>query len=113
MNSVLKLNLSKGILKKELVQSQRQSNKKQEEPQSKKAAGGSGVGSIVSSIKNSDIYAAVTFKGCSQRKGPFRQTLWIWEQVKVADKGQEVDRRKQSGAQGVGRMIMINWTVWS
>lgn len=42
MNSVLKLNLSKGILKKELIQSQKESRKK-EKSQSKKAAWGSAV----------------------------------------------------------------------
>lgn len=81
MNSVLQLNLSKGVLKKELVQSQKQSRKKGKAPQSEKAAGGSVVGSIVGSIKNGDIYTAAAFKGCSQRKRPFRQVLRICEQL--------------------------------
>lgn len=36
MNSVLKLNLSKGILKKELVQSQKESSKKEKSHRMKK-----------------------------------------------------------------------------
>lgn len=33
------------------------------------------MGSIVGSIKNGALYAAVAFKGCSQSKGPFRQAF--------------------------------------